>query len=105
MLTIEKKLSASQLKQFVLTNKDTKTSEELAKDLNVTTRKIAGIKASITRNKNDKDLETTIANISKEVDLFRQKRGKTIPKNTYANHKGLKKDIARKIWVKYIIEW
>lgn len=103
MLTIQK-LSNSQLKDFVLKNKDTKTSEELAKELNVTTRKIAGIKSSITKNHNDNDLETTIANISKEVDLLRLKRGKTLPKNTYANHKGLNKDIARKIWVKNIIE-
>lgn len=103
MLTIEK-LSALQLKDYVLKNKETKTSEELAKELNVTTRKIAGIKASITRNNNDNDLETTIENISKEVDLFRLKRGKTLPKNTYSNHKGLNKDIARSKWVKYIIE-
>lgn len=49
---------------------------------------------------NSNDLETTLDNISNEIEKYRVRTGK----NTYANHKGLNKDIARSKWVKYIIE-
>lgn len=49
---------------------------------------------------NDTDINTIADNISKQVDLLRKNKGQ----NTYANHKGLNKDIARNKWVNYIIE-
>jgi hypothetical protein len=56
--------------------------------------------ANIIEINNDNDINTTFDNIQAEIDKYRIRTGK----NTYANHKGLNKDIARSKWVKYIIE-
>lgn len=46
------------------------------------------------------DLETTLLNFSEQLRTVYKNKDK----NTYANHNGLNKDIARSKWVKYIIE-
>lgn len=109
-------LSKEQRQKFVIENHSRMTNKEIAQLLNVSFPTIRADKywlvkkGIITENgnpvneniivDNDIDVNTIANNIHKQVELLRKKSNK----NTYANHKGENKDIARKIWVKYIIE-
>lgn len=103
------------LNDYIVKNYKNQTVTEMANALNLEIPKVRASyiwlirknvieKPTINNKKivvdNSNDLETTLDNISAEIEKYRVKTGK----NTYANHKGLNKDIARSKWVKYIIE-
>ena len=119
MEAIAKQLTKEERASFIIENHATMTLKEMAKAINFDLGTLRAEKVWMVRrniiakqgkplNKNvniieiynDNDINTTFDNIQAEINKYRVKTGK----NTYANHKGFKKDIARNKWVKYIIE-
>lgn len=119
MEAIAQQLTKEERAVYIIENHTTMTLKEMSKALNFDSNTLRAEKSGLARRKiiaksgkpvkrnvniieinNDNDINTTLDDITNVIENFRRRT----EKNTYGNHKGLNKDIARSKWVKYIIE-